>query len=648
MHRKRSHHDNDASQERHSKKPKYEITPPSQYLLCNNEKVYSKDRIRAKFATFKEQFTQNLYKHLFVEDADNKYKIDKYKGKHELKINHNAICLMLDEQLEDRHAKIISDFFVEDVRIHASRVKYLSPYDYFEKHRKEWEPEFVRRMSKSKKKDDYERYLVFRELMLDGTNPKEHPKLMRDCPTFPYSVGLALFHIFKPRRILDMCAGWGDRMISAMLWDADAYVGVDPNSQLQPKYKNMIETLLPQEKQQHYKVICSPFEDVKDEDVVGGGELFDMMFSCPPYFVAEKYSDDEGQAHNRYKNGVEDWLNGFMYPSVKKAWGYIRNGGYFTFVLNDTWIEGPEASHYTEQVLDFIEKNCAGAIYEGMLKYVHGRVVQPIWVFRKLVQLSPEVYDCPPVVKQCKIKTKTEPERTLTVFREDYLIGGTKQRIGVPFLQTVKEKHIFYRGPVNGYAQVALAHCCKLLGKQFHIILNKQKEGKYAIACLAMIMGAVVHEVDRLPNNIANRDEKDRERVVQIMKKYEAEGAFEVPLGLKDGSASIELYKKTELAKKVVELNPKKIWLVASTGLIYKFLGTILPECKFGVVFVGDKHYEMIDKSTTEVFEAKQHFREPTNVPPPYSSEISYDAKAWQFIEKNAKDGDFVFNVAGL
>ena len=79
----------------------------------------------------------------------------------------------------------------------------------------------------------------------------------------------------------------------------------------------------------------------------------------------------------------------------------------------------------------------------------------------------------PVVIENFKIKK----DFTVKVVRDDYLVGGTKQRSLSVFLDPKKEEYI-YAGPAQGYAQVALAYLGSLNNKKTTIFLRSGKETK--------------------------------------------------------------------------------------------------------------------------------------------------------------------------
>lgn len=64
------------------------------------------------------------------------------------------------------------------------------------------------------------------------------------------------------------------------------------------------------------------------------------------------------------------------------------------------------------------------------------------------------------------------------VIRDDYLVGGTKQRALAPMLLNNSSREFVYAGPVYGFAQIALAYCATMLGKKGTVVLSEQPSGK--------------------------------------------------------------------------------------------------------------------------------------------------------------------------
>jgi DNA modification methylase len=158
---------------------------------------------------------------------------------------------------------------------------------------------------------------------------------------------------------------------------------VDPNIFLKDRYKKMIDFY--KMNNGTYKVISKRFEDttIKDFD----NKKFDIMFTSPPYYNAEGYSEDFP-----YKD-LEDWLKKFIYISLSKVVELLNKNGKIYLMISDVKIfikEGLKIKiEYMEKILKYLS-NIDGIIYLGMKKfkfidYNNKVIVQPIWIFQKII-----------------------------------------------------------------------------------------------------------------------------------------------------------------------------------------------------------------------------------------------------------------------
>jgi hypothetical protein len=108
------------------------------------------------------------------------------------------------------------------------------------------------------------------------------------------------------------------------------YLGIDPNTQLSTLYQNLYDTYL------NY----SKFKDKKIEIITKAAEdviitkKFDLIFSSPPYFNYEKYSNEEIQSNIRYKT-LDDWLNKFLYKTINNNYNNLENQGSLVLHIKD-------------------------------------------------------------------------------------------------------------------------------------------------------------------------------------------------------------------------------------------------------------------------------------------------------------------------
>jgi len=147
----------------------------------------------------------------------------------------------------------------------------------------------------------------------------------RSVANFPVREASKIFKKYCPPGglICDPSAGFGSRMSAALL-DGYGYVATDPNKELYKVLYDYYHTLLDTEfvkKDQEFGVYCQ------------GSEVFipeleakvDFVFTSPPYFNLEKYSDDSSASTRNYNNFAL-WGKEYVIPTVKNIKAYLKPG----------------------------------------------------------------------------------------------------------------------------------------------------------------------------------------------------------------------------------------------------------------------------------------------------------------------------------
>ncbi len=207
-----------------------------------------------------------------------------------------------------------------------------------------------------------------------------------ECTEFRVTHICAFIDLWRPKNILDFSAGRGARLIGAMAREdqIDRYVGIDPDPNIHPIYEQMIMRFAKDSSK--FCMIQAPFESNEIQVTPD----YDLVFTSTPYFNLEIYNDDDpNQSTTKYPT-LKEWLAGFMYPSLTKAWNALRKGGRLALVLSDPVHSAypvGEAPKYTEQVVRFCHK--LGGRYEGVLSYAgfeknKPRSPQPVWIWQKV------------------------------------------------------------------------------------------------------------------------------------------------------------------------------------------------------------------------------------------------------------------------
>ncbi len=126
-------------------------------------------------------------------------------------------------------------------------------------------------------------------------------------------------------KILNPCAGWGGRLIglASCMFNNIEYVETDPSKET---FKGLTELKDFLKLGDNFKQYNLPFEDLKLKE-----NYFDFVFTSPPYFDTEKYSEDEEQSYIKNSN-YEEWRDNFLYVMIDKILFSMKKGA--TCMLN--------------------------------------------------------------------------------------------------------------------------------------------------------------------------------------------------------------------------------------------------------------------------------------------------------------------------
>ena len=174
-----------------------------------------------------------------------------------------------------------------------------------------------------------------REKIIEEAETRKHSNLraslLANCRPvwgFPPAVAKCVYSFFEAKRILDPCSGWGDRLVAAMATGCvEHYEGVDPNTAVHDCYERM-RLCYNGRSGKSIKLHCDAFEDAP----IGSG--FDLVFTSPPYFDWERYSDDQKQSFIRYPDPVQ-WRAGFLAPLINKSAEALVSGGHMAINISN-------------------------------------------------------------------------------------------------------------------------------------------------------------------------------------------------------------------------------------------------------------------------------------------------------------------------
>lgn len=221
---------------------------------------------------------------------------------------------------------------------------------------------------------------------------------------------------------------------------------------------------------------------------------------------------------------------------------------------------------------------------------------------------------------------RVETHAGILVVRDDLVPGGSKRRVIDRLL--VGGDEFVYASPAFGYAQIALAHACRDLGKR-HTVFTAKRAAMHPRTAEAARAGAKVVMVPH--GYLSNVQAKARAYC-------EATGAVLIPFGM-DVPAFADAFAAIA---KGMGLAPGEVWTVAGSGTLSRALQMAWPDARFNAVRIGGA----ARTGDAKVWVAPERFEDDARERPPFPSCSNYDAKAWQFLRRHAAPGALFWNVA--
>ena len=316
------------------------------HILFNNLKKYTPKIIQKTF----------LYKYILWKTKI--YQQIKYK-------NQNYVCI--ETQKEDYiNIDRLVDYFNELPRMKARRRdKVYSALDAWNKKEIVLESWIHNRIQNGEKVN----VLDMREQIW---------KMGFECNAFKATLAISIYKMFQAKRILDFSAGWGDRLLAAIAYGAERYVGYDPNPELQIGYQEMISLFSHHSNVNNYEVNMQPFETAQIS------ETFDLILTSPPYYDFETYIEtdkEEAKTQSIVKYPrFNQWMIEFLFTSLRKCWNTLTVGGNMVIHLSDVY-----KTNYVESMIIYILGWCEGSRFDGSIASIGdcGKP-RPLWIFHKI------------------------------------------------------------------------------------------------------------------------------------------------------------------------------------------------------------------------------------------------------------------------
>jgi hypothetical protein len=219
------------------------------------------------------------------------------------------------------------------------------------------------------------------------------------------------------------------------------------------------------------------------------------------------------------------------------------------------------------------------------------------------------------------------------VVRGDLIYGGIKFLCLVGLLaKEIEEKEVVYCAHAYGHSGLALGLAGKETGKRVTLFFAGERANTY-----------VQEEVDKLENvqSIFLPEVSHQSELVQAAKDYTSKNdARYLPVGFDEPLFT----KRLIFLAQSLDINPHEVWTSAGSGTTARCLRLAWPEAKINIVNLGMMPSLKVDADN--VYSVPEEPEQEAELPPPYPSAIYYDAKIWRFIQKHAKPGALVWNIA--
>ena len=183
--------------------------------------------------------------------------------------------------------------------------------------------------------------------------------------------------------IYDPSSGWGGRILGALsVGDRNIhYIGNDPNTENQipeigkTRYEYLAEFFNTQVPgvanpfwghQNTYEIFTTGSEIISEDPRFQKykGKL-DFIFTSPPYFDRERYSDDDSQSFKKF-NSYESWRDGFLKPTLTTAFEYLKNDRYICWNIADIKVGKDKWFTLEQDSIDVLTS--LGMEYKGKLR----------------------------------------------------------------------------------------------------------------------------------------------------------------------------------------------------------------------------------------------------------------------------------------
>jgi len=182
--------------------------------------------------------------------------------------------------------------------------------------------------------------------------------------------------------VLDFCAGFGGRMLGAISSkNVKIYECIDPlkeNTDGLEKMNNKVNN-------GDTEVVIH--NSTAESIIYNLDKKYDMVFTSPPYFDKEIYSDEKSQSYNLF-NTYDKWLNMWLVPMVIQSSELLNDGGIIVLSLGNTHSGRDVTTDLEYKLKDKLEVIDTYYMETGAIEYNRKNKTKrsfPIKVYKKVI-----------------------------------------------------------------------------------------------------------------------------------------------------------------------------------------------------------------------------------------------------------------------
>ena len=190
--------------------------------------------------------------------------------------------------------------------------------------------EFIVNIDEFKKKKFIQTMLHYYDTVKNKTQKKNYYTVLKEVYNICISainiirpiVYMEIYTKYKPKCVLDFCAGWGGAAVAAAALNIENYIGVEINHSLKIPYENLVNFL----KEKSKTNITMIFDDALKVEY--SKFYYDFVFTSPPYYFIQKYENN-----TEYKSKKE-MDEKFYIPLFTNTYEHLQPTGIYALNIN--------------------------------------------------------------------------------------------------------------------------------------------------------------------------------------------------------------------------------------------------------------------------------------------------------------------------